>query len=34
MERGGVEIHVRELDVIQRAGAERADDLIEVGTDP
>ena len=34
MEIGGVEIHVRELDVIQRAGAERADDLIEPGTDP
>jgi hypothetical protein len=34
MEIGGVEIHVGKLDVIQRAGAERADDLIEPGTDP
>jgi hypothetical protein len=34
MQIGGVEIHVRELDVIQRTRAERADDLIEPGTDP
>ena len=34
MEIGGVEIHVRELDVIQRTRAERTNDLIEPGTDP
>ena len=31
---GGVQIDVGELDVIETAGAERADDLVEPGADP
>ena len=34
VEVGGVEVDVGELDVIQAAGAERADDLVEPGADP
>ena len=34
VEVGGVQIDVGELDVVQPAGAERADDLIEPGADP
>ena len=34
MQIGGVQIDVGELDVIEPAGAEGADDLIETGTDP
>ena len=34
MEVGGVKVDVGELDVIQPAGAEGADDLVEPGADP
>ena len=34
VEVGGVQVDVGELDVVEAAGAERADDLVEPGADP